>query len=230
MRALGEAECLSLWERGARLHPLDRALLAIEAGFPELAEAPADWPLGKRNRALAQLHCACFGPQLRGWTACRDCTEKLEFSLDAGAVAATETDDAPILWRGQPYRLPTSRDLSLIADEPDPDTAASRLASLCHLGDQDANWDNTELDALGEAMAQADHLAEILLHFDCPECGAHFDENLDLATFFWSELAAPARRLLQDVHVLASAYGWTESEILALPPPRRAAYIGMVRA
>jgi len=230
MRALGEAECLSLWERGARLRPLNRALLAIEAAFPEPDSPPADWPLGKRNRALAELHCACFGPELQGWTACRFCAEKLEFSLRADAIAETEILPAPVTWRGKSYRLPTSRDLAEIAAEPDPNQAASRLAARCLLDDTAGTWTETELDSLGASMSAADPLAEILLHFDCPECGAPFDESLDLAAFFWAELATPARRLLSDVHTLASAYGWTETEILALPPIRRAAYIAMVQA
>jgi hypothetical protein len=35
---------------------------------------------------------------------------------------------------------------------------------------------------------------------------------------------------LRDVHELASAYGWRESEILALSPQRRQAYLELVRA
>jgi hypothetical protein len=33
-----------------------------------------------------------------------------------------------------------------------------------------------------------------------------------------------------DVHTLASAYGWSESEILSLNPARREFYLEMVRA
>ena len=59
------ADFLSLWEKGRALHPLDQGLLAIHAAFPE-ATSIADWPLGQRNRALAELHFgaavfnACF--------------------------------------------------------------------------------------------------------------------------------------------------------------------------
>jgi hypothetical protein len=37
-----------------------------------------------------------------------------------------------------------------------------------------------------------------------------------------------ARSLLAEVHSLARAYGWTESEILALSPQRRSTYLEMV--
>ena len=58
MRALTHADFLSLWEKGRGLHPLDQGLLAIHAAFPEARETVADWPLGQRNRALAEKRLA----------------------------------------------------------------------------------------------------------------------------------------------------------------------------
>ena len=37
-----------------------------------------------------------------------------------------------------------------------------------------------------------------------------------------------AGRMLLDIHALARAYGWSESDILALPPRRRQAYLELV--
>jgi len=79
-------------------------------------------------------------------------------------------------------------------------------------------------------MAAADPLAEIRLTFDCPVCGDAFEDDLDLPTFLWAEMAARAKRLLSEVHLLASAYGWSEAEILGLSPVRREFYLGMVGA
>jgi hypothetical protein len=42
------------------------------------------------------------------------------------------------------------------------------------------------------------------------------------------ELNAAATRLLHDVHTLASAYGWSEGDILAMSEARRARYVAMV--
>jgi hypothetical protein len=79
-------------------------------------------------------------------------------------------------------------------------------------------------------MAAADPLAEILLSFDCPNCGACFQESLDLASFLWAEVEDRARRMLREVHALASAYGWSEAQILSLGPARREIYLEMVQA
>jgi hypothetical protein len=51
---------------------------------------------------------------------------------------------------------------------------------------------------------------------------------LDPADYFYRELAASSRRLLLQIHALAGAYGWTEAEILALSPPRRATYVKLI--
>ena len=87
MHPLTQAGLLNLWETGRPLHPLDRGLLAVEATAAESATAVADWPLGRRNRALAELHATMFGRRLRGWTECRGCGERLEFDVDAMALA-----------------------------------------------------------------------------------------------------------------------------------------------
>jgi hypothetical protein len=58
----------------------------------------------------------------------------------------------------------------------------------------------------------------------CPACGQPNDTTVDLELLALRRIAARRRALLQDVHALASAYGWTEQETLAIPPARRAEY------
>ena len=56
MRELAERELLDIWDRGSDLHLMDRSLLALHAAFPATSyDTLADWPLGARNRALAEL-------------------------------------------------------------------------------------------------------------------------------------------------------------------------------
>ncbi|MGA2350004.1 MAG: hypothetical protein ABSF70_06180 [Terracidiphilus sp.] len=240
MRALTQVDCLALWESGQELHPIDQGLLAVQAAFPETRdESVADWPLGRRNRALAELYCATFGTKLSGWTSCRQCGEKLEFAADGKAMAQTTLDDpaAVVSVRGLSFRLPTSRDLARVAVECEERDAAAQLLNLCRVPQEAAEvdagsmgWSEEELELIGSRLAQADPLAEILLDFQCPVCEESFEESLDLASFFWSELEGRARRLLLDVHTLASAYGWSEAEILALSARRRNFYLKQVEA
>jgi hypothetical protein len=230
MKALSNPDLLELWERGTGLHCLDRALLAIAAAEPgEPYAALADWPLGRRNAALARLRRECFGSALTGWVACPQCGERLEFSLDLGTLFQERSDAAaePTA-QDSSFRALTSRDLASVAAEIDERAAAQKLLRLC--GAQEREFSTEELEALGERLAEADPLAETLLEFACAACGQRWQEPLDIAAWLWVEIEAHARRLLHDVHTLAAAYGWTEREILSLSEPRRAVYLDMVQA
>ena len=70
-------------------------------------------------------------------------------------------------------------------------------------------------------MSGADPMADIHLALNCPSCEHKWEAPFDIVAFLWREISAAARRLLREVHTLASAYGWTETEILALSPARR---------
>jgi len=238
MRALSPADCLALWESGHALHPLDQGLLAIQTAFPEARSVSlADWPLGRRNRALAELRCDTFGRWITGWAACEQCGEKLEFSADGDALRASDAAESntAINVGDKAFRLPTSRDLAAIVDETDPTVAALRLMARCAVSasresEASTQWTESEIDAISEHMSEADPLADVLLHFDCPSCGHSFEQTLDLASFLWTEIEGRAKRLMLDVHALALAYGWSETQILRLPDARRNFYLEMVRA
>jgi hypothetical protein len=72
-------------------------------------------------------------------------------------------------------------------------------------------------------------MAETRVAIECPKCCNRWDEALDIAVFLWAEIDAQARRLLRDVHVLGSAYGWSEADILSLGERRRALYVEMAQ-
>jgi hypothetical protein len=241
MRIFSSVDCLNLWESGAGLHPLDQGLLALSAALPEIPqETLADWPLGRRNAALAQLRSSSFGPRLQGRTACRRCGEKLEVEFD-GRVLATagahqgEGSAETVLVNGRAFRLPTTRDLAKAAEEADTRLAAIRLVESCLVesclaqNGEPHSWSDDELEQIGQEMAAADPLAETLLVMRCPNCESESEETLDIVTFLWREIEARARRLLLDIHTLAFAYGWDEADILSLSPRRRAFYVEMAQ-
>jgi hypothetical protein len=239
MRALNNSGVLALWESGRRLHSLDRGLFAIRAlGIEEDGEDAADWPLGRRNQALAEVHLDCFGEQLQGWTECGHCGEKLEFQIDCRSLIELQTraKASPVLVRGRAFRAPTSRDLARIANEPDSESAALELMRACCLLNErredcaPAAWSSNDFEELGMKVAEADPLAEILLSLECPVCKAAREQALDIAEFIWSELESFAKRILYEIHILASAYGWSEEQILSLSESRRSLYLQMVQA
>jgi hypothetical protein len=230
MRTLTQTDLLALWESGRSRHWLDQGVLAVETASAEAQENVADWPLGRRNRALLEIHARIFGGPLRGWAACPRCAEKLEFELDARTLAAglEGEQEATVEVDGERFRLPTSRDLAALIGEGDATQAARSLLRRLHTAGG-AAWSDAEMEAFGERLAEADPLAEIRIGFTCLSCGEVFAESLELPSFVWSELEARARRVLAEVHELALAYGWSEAEILRLTPARRELYLEMVR-
>lgn len=233
MRPLSNADCLDLWERGLRLHPLDRGLLALGAALPQTSyDALADWSLGCRNRALAELQCACFGRNLQGQISCPGCGEDLEFQMDAQALLKKDAElPSSVFVGGNAFRLPTTRDLAQAARESDARLGVLKLVELCRTDSGKASdWPEEDLEEIGEKMSAADPLAEIRLTFGCAKCGHEWQENLDLTAFLWMEIEARSKRLLVEVHTLAAAYGWTEQETLSLSEARRTIYLEMARA
>jgi hypothetical protein len=234
MRTLSNTDFLALWETGQGRHPLDRALLCLAADFPDTPyEALADWPLGRRNRALLDLRRRCFGDRIRSWVVCRRCGEKLEFEMDGQSLTSGPENSSgdPSAVNGHSFRLPTSRDLALAVAAGDPLQASIRIVENC-LQDQDASrsWSAQELEEIEDEMAKADPLAEIRISLKCPSCGDEWEEALDIASFFWEEVDVRARKLLFDVHSLTLAYRWSEAEILSMSDRRRAVYVSLVQA
>ena len=226
MPALDDAALLALWERGAALHPLDRALLLCGAARADVAPARlADLPLGEVNRALLELRRASFGPHLAALVACERCAAPLEIELHADALAAAL--GAPRAAAGASLRALTMRDLAVVSGEANAEAAALALARRCALAGGHDALSREELDRGLEAL---DPAADIALDMTCEACGHAWRASLDLAAFLWTEVAARAAAILGDVHRLACAYGWTEREILELGPQRRAAYLELCAA
>src|SRR5262249_55823011 len=86
------------------------------------------------------------------------------------------------------------------------------------------------VSVVARQLAESDPQGDTRLTLTCPECGTESKTVFDLAAFFWTEIEAWARRIVVEVHCIASAYGWSESDILSLSPFRRRRYLNLVGA
>ena len=233
MRPLSPELLLRAWEHGRRRHPVDRAVMLHALAEPGLdPDRLPDAPLGDRNAAILRLREATFGVSMRAFLDCPRCSERLELDTDtATLLSASAESGAPVEVDGLRFRPPTSRDLVDILGESETETARLRLLRLCLVGDIEG-IDPALLASLGDrvedALEETDPLADLNLDFECESCGHNWQAPLDIAAFLWDEIDAHARRLLDEIHLLARAYGWSETEILALPEARRSAYIERV--
>jgi hypothetical protein len=220
---------IACWELGRRRHPLDRALLLYAAAAPdENPDALADRPLGRRNAALLQLRRSLFGDALKSCVDCPKCGERLEFNLSADALlerAASHALTHAQLGKLQ-LRLPTTRDLASIAAETEECRAVRKLLER----PAEAPADELEFtdEELTRALDAADPCMDLTLDLSCPACDHTWSAPFDVPAYLWDEIDVRARRLLDEVHALASTYCWSEEQILALSEVRRRAYLERV--
>ena len=183
----------------------------------------AELPFGQVCRELFRLRSLLFGPVMPGVVSCPKCGERMEFTFECESIeAALSAPAAPLRIeagdREIEMRLPTAGDLLAVR-------SAGELVARCATSPVEV--DQTLLQAASERVAEADPLSETLLDLVCAACGHPWQAALDIASYLGREIAHEARRLLGDVHRLASAYGWKEADILTMSPARRRAYLEM---
>jgi len=235
---------MTAWELGVSQPWGQRALalLAVACADDEQPDQLAQLSIGQRDACLLTLRERIFGPQLAGVAPCPDCGELLEFGINAAEIRVAQalepagTIDLSHADYEVRFRLPNSLDLTTLDANADNQTNRQRLLTLCVLvarrGSAEITADKLPPEvvaAVAERMAQADPQADVQIALDCPKCAHRWQVPLDILSFFWSEINAWAIRLLHDVHVLASAYGWREADILSMSPTRRQAYMELVQ-
>ncbi|MFE9727847.1 hypothetical protein ACFYQ5_30850 [Streptomyces sp. NPDC005794] len=239
---VGPAELLAAWETGLPLGAAERSLLLHRAACPGArTDVLLSVPVGEREADLFALRRSLFGERMQVRTECGACGEAMEFDLDAGALGARPAAVDRLLrvaeddWVVE-FRLPTVADLAAAGTEASPAGARRRLVTDCTVralrgGEAVAAERLAALlperveRLIAEKAAEADPAAEVTLNVACPECGEATSAELDITSYLWTELDNWARDLLLDVHLLATAYGWSEPDILALSPIRRRYYL-----
>jgi hypothetical protein len=242
IRIPSNSDLIAIWERGAGEHPVDRALTLLSACSPsEQHEEFGRLSIGTRDTCLFEIYERLFGPALDAFAHCPACNEPLEYTLSTHQLMASTSsptdpppltlDDGRISLR---LRLPDSLDLRAVSTCTDPELAAKMLTERCiieaNLGGQPVP--PTDLpphitETISSALAAADPGAEMLIDLNCAACAHAWQVTLDIEHFLWSKISATAKRLLREVHALASAYGWREPDILALSTVRRQTYMEM---
>lgn len=242
MTPTGPAELLATWEAGLAQHDSERSLLLHRAARPGAGtDELLSLPVGEREADLFALRRALFGERMQVRVECASCGEAMEFDLDATPLGARgRTPDGPLrVEEGEwvvEFRLPTVTDLAAAGSVPDPAEARRLLVARCAVSavrggeavppERLAGLLPPDVQRrLAETAAEADPAAEVTLNVNCPECGEATPAELDITSYLWTELDTWARDLMLDVHLLATAYGWSEPEILALSPLRRRYYL-----
>ena len=241
MPAVDAATLLAAWEEGNSQPPIKRALLLLAAGTGKTENEWARATIGERDACLLRLKEEWFGSRLEASEVCPQCGERLEATFSAPDIRKTAPASSPgplALDRSGyvvEYRLPTSLDLweSGEGGTDARETLLRRCITAARHDGQPVDPHTVPEEVLTsviDEMAQADPMADMQVELTCAVCGHSWSMALDITAYLWSEVEDWAKRLLQEIHALASAYGWRESDILALSPNRRRSYLDMLGA
>jgi hypothetical protein len=249
MRSISAAVLLDIWERGQALPPAHRALLLLQAADPTASsESLRQLSVGTRDMRLMRLREHLMGRRIEGVVACPACGDQLELQVpidrfraemadradqDGGGRAHSESLTVTEAGHTVRFRVPTAGDLVAVLDgnAVGPDDLLRRCVLEAHRNETPIAVDElpaSVVSTMSERMAAEDPMARVQLALACPGCEHHWDALFDIVAYLWAEVEDWARRMLRSVHVLASAYGWSEADILAMSTPRRQWYLSLV--
>jgi hypothetical protein len=242
---ISAAKLLEVWERGQHQVHVEKALTLLAAAYPNASrETLATLTIGQRDASLIALRERLFGAQLTSLTDCPACGERLELSfnvLDIRTSPEAEPDATLSLSRSGyelQLRLPNSLDLLVLTDCPSLGEMRAKLFEQCvrritHQGriesaEQLKEMPSEIVELAIERIGEADPQADVEINLLCPSCQHGWQTSFDIVSYLWTELHAWAAQLLRAVHLLASTYGWRESDILSMSPRRRRCYLEML--
>jgi hypothetical protein len=241
--ALSNQDILALWEAGEPRHDVDRALLIAAAAYPGI-----DWsalthlPVGRRDSLIIRLRERMLGDVIPVTVQCPACQERLEFDTSASELlSCCPAEDAGTMvelelgeYRARARPL-DSADLTTLRD------GLSRADARAHLIGRavEGAWHEgapvaaaalpeAMIAALAAKLVEVDPVADLSFGLSCPACSHGWSASFDITNYFWRELSAMARTMLEDVHLLATAYGWREDDVLAMSAARRAFYLSRI--
>ncbi|HWT95329.1 MAG TPA: hypothetical protein VN238_20200 [Solirubrobacteraceae bacterium] len=239
---LSAAQLLEVVDAGGDGTNADRGRIMLAAAAPSLDEAALDAvSLGARDAWIVALRCGTLGETLLSRVTCPSCGMLLTVRVPrahVGLVDPSESVAPPAVVRVSAGawevegRAPDGVALAAAAACFDVELARMSLVRSCVVS---CSYEGSAVDplaapdelleALGEAIIEAEPMTEVRVPMACAACGLEWRPVLDIALFAWRELSRAGEQLLDEVHQLAMGYGWTEAQVLELSSRRRRRYV-----
>jgi len=194
-------EALGCEQSAARIASIIIGRCASGPEGPVGLEGARQLSAGDREVVLRGIYRATFASVIVAQVACR-CGEPVCFEFDLGLIARVPEEAKT------GCNVPRGADLEAAAE--------GGALALAHFGDP------------GMA-AQMDPNAECEIALTCPACQEDFSAWLDGFELICRKVG-DGGGILAQVDQLASVYGWTEADILALPRERRLRYCAFAQA
>ena len=195
-----------------------------------------------REQMLAAVYIRTYGAKIESTIKCRQCGEDFDMDFDLEDLlnflnpVERETSGIKRLDDGTfqlaediSFRLPTGVDeCAVIGFEPE--KAREILLERCIQGNHESALRSKYFDDIQSAMETLSPLVDTELDARCPECDHGQKVHFDLQHYLLSAIKGERKHLMQEIHALASSYGWSLSEILSLPRSQRRTLSGMVES
>lgn len=242
-----------LWigEAGKDENPAHLANRLIERCLTTGATRSGDNPIvgtlsvAERNRLLLELRQISYGDDVRTSTACPRCAtqneltfrfSELPFDFGVPEGAEVRLPDGGSAW----LCPPTARDQQDLLSEPGLSDEQRRIALLARSlvrpdgregpfsADEISGWPPELRSAMFAALDKVLPDLQCEMSLVCIQCRETITAVFHAGAFFFAEINQRSKRLLGEVHRIARVYHWAEQEILALPCPRRLAYLLLI--
>lgn len=212
----------------------------------ELLERLVDWPSGDpgdaaeltapdRDTLLAAIYARAYGDRVDTTAHCTACASPYDISfaladlrdiltrIPAAEKIQALPDGTFRSESGIRFRLATARDEIEVSLLPEAE-AARALAARCVLEPQpgaDISNDDQTLAELESALEDVAPVLDVDINTTCPECHRPQTIRFDVQFYLLQALEQDRARLARDIHYIASAYGWSLEEVLALERTER---------
>jgi hypothetical protein len=171
----------------------------------------------RRNR-VCTITLTCQQPE------CREPAFEASVPLSALEQLVAQSEQQPLHTR---FRQPTGEDQIQWLTLPRTEMGVRAMArSLLTTRTGDEAW----LSDAEAALSELDPLTAFSVTCSCPGCEVKHAHPIDLEGWALAHLQQRQAALIRIVHRLATAYRWTEADVLALPAWRRMAYLQHIEA
>lgn len=213
---------------------------ALDTDGREPTEYFRELSVGRRLECMLALAAGEDGSAFHFPFHCAGCGQEIELELTLDDISAqqreadrADTVDVDISGKRFALRKPCGRDQeqwSATVYQDQREAVEAMIASLAISGDVPQVLDQHAIDAIDEAMNDADPLVNFLCRVRCAECGSPNEFLIDLCEVALGTLRRLQAQLIVSVHKLASHYHWSEKEIFSVPHWRRKEYLDLISA
>jgi hypothetical protein len=186
-------------------------------------------PVAVHDRLLASVYTLEYGENVSCQATCGACAQPFQFRFALPALLASQDEAAAEAglpgahgcWEtpsGARLRPPDLRDAAAGA----PEGLLARIAQ--------SPVPAEKVEDLAAFLEKASPILAIDLDTGCPDCGASQSVAFDLARFLVRAIAVERPFLIREIHLIAARYGWSHSEIMALPRADRRAFATLIES